>query len=134
MNIEALTNDLSAVLEQHGISGAINTTLAGLIVLAASPAGRSLIERYIAGATLFAVDDTSSTVLFHRSPMSHNAGLLKALLLSVTPGQLRELLTAIVDEIATARAARRTESAHAQTDLFGAQASGCALQTYRSTQ
>jgi hypothetical protein len=99
MNTEALTEDLAAVLEKHETTGAIKATLGGLIVLAASPAGRSLIERYIAGATLFAVDDTSSTVLCHRSPMSHNAGLLTALLVSVTPHQLRGVLTGVVEEI-----------------------------------
>lgn len=99
MNIEALANDLNTVFAKHGIAGEIQAALAGLLMLAASPGGRHLIDRHIASATLFAVDDTSSTVFCRESPMSHNAGLLRALLVSVAPCQLRGVLTAVVEEI-----------------------------------
>lgn len=120
MNIEALTNDVKAALEKHGITGTLQQTLFWLIGLAVTPNGRILIERAISGATLFAVDDTGS-VAFARYPASLplNGALLNQLLGSIPPDKLRALLASINEEISAAKAqctcskctARRAEGA-----------------------
>lgn len=108
MNTEALTLDLNAALEKHGISGAEQNTLAGLLLMTASPAGRSLIDKFLDGATLFVVDDRSHTALSRSGVMPINAYLLNSLLCSVTPRQLHDVLTVVVTEISSARANANT--------------------------
>lgn len=99
MNIEALTHDINAALDKHGISGKVQTTLAGLLLMTASPSGRSLIEKFLDGATLFAVDDRSHTALSRSGAMPANSELLNRLLCSVSPRQLHDVLTVVVAEI-----------------------------------
>lgn len=124
MNIEALTHDLNAVLHRHGITGSVQTTLSGLLTLAATPGGQMLIGRAHTGATLFAVDDTGHTAFSRsRTHLPVNGALLNQLLGSITPMQLRELLQSVLDEIAAARprcncpkcVARRGESSSAHS-------------------
>lgn len=124
MNIEALTQDLNIALEKHGITGAIQSTLSGLLGLAATPGGRMLIERAHAGAVLFAVDDTGSTAFSRsRTHLPVNGALLNQLLGSIPPLQLRDLLQSVLDEISAARppcscpkcVARRGESSSAHS-------------------
>lgn len=104
MNIDALATDLNAVFAKHGIAGEIQATLAGLLMFATSPSGRSLIEKFLDGATLFAVDDRSHTALSRSGAMPANSELLNRLLCSVTPSQLRGVLSAVVEEISGAMA------------------------------
>lgn len=103
MNIEALTHDINTALDRHGISGKVQTTLAGLLLMTASPAGRSLIEKFLDGATLFAVDDSSHTALSRSGSLPANAELLNRLLCAVTPRQLRDLLTVVLAEVRDAQ-------------------------------
>lgn len=119
MNIEALTSDLNVTLAKHGIAGEIQATLAGLLTLSATSGGRALIERGIAGATLFAVDDAGSVAFSGTRTPPVNGVLLSQLLGSIPPDKLRVLLASVNDEISAARTqckcskciARRAEGA-----------------------
>lgn len=119
MNIEALTQDINVALEKHGIAGAIQDTLAGLITLATTPGGRTLIQRGLAGATLFAVDDDGSVAFSGTRTPPINGVLLNQLLASIPPDKLRGLLASVNDEISAVKAectcskciARRAEGA-----------------------
>lgn len=117
MNIEALTLDINAALEKHGISGPAQTSLRALISIAVAPLGAELINRCIEGATLFAVDDHGS-MGFVRSgtQQSGNGLLLNELLSRVSPRDLGEILRAVLDQISPSPTcncpkcvARRTE-------------------------
>lgn len=95
MNIEALTADLDAVFQRHGITGSVQFRLAFFLAMSSGPALQALFERVRQGAVLFAVDDAGSMSCGPGGPTPRNAVLLNNVLKCLSPRQLCELLEAI---------------------------------------
>jgi hypothetical protein len=103
MNSEAIANDINMVLDKHGVSSTHQHILTGLLTLALTPGGKVLFERFMAGATLLAVDDHGSVSVRNDQTQSTNGALLNRLLQMLPPGQLGHILTMLLEELGRAR-------------------------------
>lgn len=102
MNIEALTADLDAVFQRHGITGNLQICMqVAFSATLAEDSRRELLERLSAGGALFVIDDAGS-ISCAGARESVNATRLKDVLDAVTPEQFGRLMHMFLEELTKA--------------------------------
>lgn len=103
MNIEALTKDLDAVFQKHGISGPLQRCMQIAFCSGLSPYQEHLFTQLLAGGSLFVIGDSGAISAGGLRP-SKNAKMLKDVLNAVTPEQFGRLMHMILEELKKAGA------------------------------